>query len=105
MENFKSLALSSKEGSKSKFLLIEDGTIQFEPRENANIFKKFYSELATDLVKKLPIAPNTFCGSTTKDYYVDVYNNKKNEFRLLNVTEDVIENILSCLNTNNESHF
>lgn len=50
MENFKSLALSSKEGNKSKILLIKDGTIQFEPREDASIFKKFYSELATDLI-------------------------------------------------------
>lgn len=30
----------------------KEGTIQFDPRENANAFKKFYPELATNLIKK-----------------------------------------------------
>lgn len=38
--------------------LNKDGKIQFEPREKAHIFKEFHSELATHLLKKLPIAPN-----------------------------------------------
>ena len=45
----------------------KDGTICFEPFENVNIFKKFYSELATNLANKLPIAPNKFNIHTTKD--------------------------------------
>ena len=39
--------------------------------------KKFYSELATDQVKKLPIVPNKFCSSTTQDYYAGIFNTKK----------------------------
>ena len=34
-------------------------------------------ELATNLVKKMPIAPNKFKSSTTKDYYADILYNKK----------------------------
>lgn len=55
-----SFNLSSKEGNTSKFLLNSDGTSQFEPQENVNISKKFYFKLASDLLKKLPIAPNKF---------------------------------------------
>ena len=40
--------------------------------------KKFYFKLAPALVNKLPIAPNEFCRSTTKDYYADTFNNTKN---------------------------
>ena len=49
----KSLGISSKEGNTSKNSQNIDGTIQFEPRENANIFKKFYFELANGVLKKL----------------------------------------------------
>ena len=51
----------------------KDGTIQVEHWEKANIFKRFYFELATDLVKKLPIAPNQFSSNSTK---IAVFNNK-----------------------------
>ena len=45
-----------------------------------NLPKTQTFSIATDLLKKLPIAPNKFCSSTTKDYYADIYNNKKSEF-------------------------
>ena len=57
-------------------MLIKDGAIQFEPREIAIIFKKFYSVLANDVVKGLPIAPNKCCSSTTEDYCADMFNKK-----------------------------
>ena len=76
-KTLKSLVFRSKEGNTSTISLNKDGTIQFEPLENKNIFKNFYSELAIDLVKKLPVARNKFCGVITKDYYADMFNNKK----------------------------
>ena len=95
----KSLGLSSKEGNKPKFLLNKEDTIQFEPQENANAFKKFYSELATNLVKKLLFAPNRFCSSTSKDYTAVIFNKKIIQFQLLNVCKDV-KKILCLMNTN-----
>ena len=68
---------SSEEKNYSKVSLSKDGKIQFGHRENANIFKKFYSELATDLLEKLTIAPNKFCGSNTEDNYADTFRNNK----------------------------
>ena len=50
-KTLKSLCLSFKEGKTSKILLNEDGAIQFEPCKSANIFKKSFSELATDQAK------------------------------------------------------
>ena len=50
--------LSSNERNTSKVLLNEDGTTWFESQKNASIFKKFYSDLDTDLVERLSMAPN-----------------------------------------------
>lgn len=41
------------------------------------IFKKIYFELATGLVKKLPVTPNNLCSSATEDYCDDIFNIKK----------------------------
>ena len=62
-----------------------------------NISKKFYPEVATNQVKKLPIAPNQFSSNTTKDNNTDIFNNKKSS---LNVSEDVAKKTLSCFDTN-----
>ena len=51
-------ALSSNERNTSKVLLNEDGTTWFESQKNASIFKKFCSDLDTDLVENLSMAPN-----------------------------------------------
>ena len=62
----KSLGLSSEKAKQSKISLKKDGAIQFEALENANTFKRFYSELAEGLQEKLPRAPNRFTSQTTK---------------------------------------
>ena len=48
-KTLKSLGLSSDKARKSKISLNKDGSIQFEALENANTFKRFYSELAGGL--------------------------------------------------------
>ena len=62
--------------------LVNGFWIQFKPRKNAEIFKNFYPELATILVKKLPIGPNEFNVSTNKDYFTGISNNKRRKFLL-----------------------
>ena len=64
----KSLGLSSDRARQSNISLKKDGAIQFEALENANTFKKFYSELAGGLQEKLSRAPNKFTSQTTKNY-------------------------------------
>lgn len=48
-----------------------------------------YSGLATNLVEKSPIAPKKLDSCTSKDYYAGICNNKRTEFQLFNVSEDV----------------
>ena len=68
-KTLKSLGLGSDKARQSKISLKKDGDIQFKALENANTFKRFYSELAGDLQEKLPRAPNKFTSQTTKNYY------------------------------------
>ena len=49
----KSLGMKSGKVSHSKVALKKDGAIQFEPAENANTFKDFYSDLAEKPNKKV----------------------------------------------------
>ena len=65
--------MNAKKGNKANISLKKNGMIQFEPRENAKIFEKFYSKLATNLVKKWSIAPNILNKGTTKDWSVSMW--------------------------------
>ena len=68
-KSLNSLGISSKNKSVSKICLNEYGKVNFEPKENANIFKNFFSNLAEDLLKKLPIPKNKFNMDSVKSYY------------------------------------
>ena len=56
-KSLKSLGLPSKETSSATICLEKDGILSFDPKTNAEIFKDFYSNLANNLVKKLPTPP------------------------------------------------
>ena len=56
-KSLKSLGLPSKQQSSSTICLEKDGILSFDHKANAEIFKDFYSNLASDLVKKLPNPP------------------------------------------------
>ena len=56
----KSLGFSKTEVSASKMCLESEGKLSFDPKENSEIFKDFFSKLATNLLSKLPLAPKKF---------------------------------------------
>ena len=51
-------------------LKVED--LKFDPFTISELFKKFYSNLANDLVRKLPAASKKFDIEAVKDYYNDM---------------------------------
>ena len=97
-KTLKSLGLSSGKPRQSKIYLKKDGAIYFGTLENANTFKRFYSESAGRLQEKLPRAPNKFTSQTTKNYYAQTSCNVSNDLELSNVSKDV-KNILLSLDT------
>ena len=57
-KSLKSLGLPPKQCSSSTICLKNDGVLLFDPKANSEIFGDFHSDLANDLVKKLPTPPN-----------------------------------------------
>ena len=88
--------MNSKNGNQSKICLKENGVKQFEPKKNANIFKTFYSELAGNLVKKLPKPPLKFNTDKTMMFYKKLKPNLE-KFKLICITEETIKKLLCCL--------
>ena len=95
----KSLGLSSKTNCRSKICLKTNENLSFDPKTNADTFMKFYSNLASDLVKQLPTAPNKFGIDTVKKYY----ENYKLEGKFFSFTPVTEETILKMLLTTNPS--
>jgi len=93
----KSLGLSSKTNGGSKICLKTNGNLSFDPKTNADTFMKFYSNLASDLVKKLPSAPRKFGINTVKKYY-EKYKLEEKNFTFTPVTEDTILKLLQSTN-------
>ena len=54
------LGLTTKNESQAKICLGKEGDISFDPKDNAETFKDFYSNLALDLVRQLPLPTNKF---------------------------------------------
>ena len=68
-KSLKSLGLPSKKATPSSICLENNGTLSFDSKTNAEIFKDFYSNLAGDLLKKLPSPTNKFGIEAVKKYY------------------------------------
>ena len=68
-KTIKSLGLPSKISSSAKICLKEKNKVIFEPKQVSEIFNKYFSSLAENLVAKLPPAPKIFNNVSTKLYY------------------------------------
>ena len=88
-KTLKSLGINSKNVNQSKICLKKNGVTQFEPKKNANIFKTSYSELAGNLVKKLPKPPLKFNTDKTMMFYKKLKPNLE-KFKLVCIKEVIV---------------
>ena len=96
-KTLKTLGLPSKKTSVSKICLKKEDGISFDDATNVSIFNKFYSNLADNLVKNLPLPSGKFGISSVKAYYNNLMSPNK-EFELNQTTEEIMESILESLN-------
>ena len=101
-KTLKSLGLSEKSKTSSKICLGNDRNLSFDPKTNAETFMIFFSNLAKNLVNKLPIAPNRFGLDTVKNYY-EKLNLEGKDFSFSNVTEDTVSKLLNNINPSKAS--
>ena len=89
--------MPSKKSSSATICLEKDGILSFDPKSNAEIFKDFYSNLANNLVKKLPTPPNKYGKTTVNNYYKKLNLRGKN-FSFAPVAPATILKLLKQLN-------
>ena len=71
-KTLKSMGLPSKVPSASKICLKDINKTVFNDTKYCSIFKSFFSNLAQNLVSKLPPSPNVFTESKVASYYNDI---------------------------------
>ena len=74
--------------------------LKFDPFTISELFKKLYSNLANDLVHKLPAASKKFGIENVKDYYNDMFELSHNELNFQTVQPNTIFNLLKSFNVN-----
>ena len=92
-----SLGLLSKKGTISNICLKKDNKICFD-KTNANTFKEFFCNLASDLVAKLPLPSKRFGLDTVRNYCQDILGLLPSKFKFSNVTEDLALQLLKDVN-------
>ena len=91
------MGLPSKAASASNICLKDRNKIVFNNTKNCSLFKSFFSNLAQNLVSKLPPSPNVFIESKVASYYDDIKLKDLN-FEFSETSPEKILNILKGLN-------
>ena len=66
----------------------------------SEMFKKLFSNLANDLVQKLPTAPNKFSNKSVEDYYNDMLNFYPTKLTFQTIQTKCISDLLKNCDTN-----
>ena len=91
------MGLSSKAAWASNICLKSRNEKVFNDTNNCSISKSFFSNLAQNLVSKLPSSPNVFTESKVASYYDDIKHKDVN-FEFSETSPEKILNILKGLN-------
>ena len=96
----KNLGLPSKKSPSTNICLTKDITTIFADKENTNIFKKFYSTIADDLVENLPPTSSIFGLSLVCQHYNKTLKLPNTRFKFAFVSEDSVLKILKNMDEN-----
>ena len=91
------MGLPSKAVSASNICLKDRNETVFNDTKNCSIFKSLFSNLAQNLVSKLPPSPNVFTESEVASYYDDIKSKDLN-FEFSETSLEKMLNILKGLN-------
>ena len=92
-KTLKQLGLPEKRLPCTDVCLKAEEELKFDPFTISELFKKFYSNLANDLVQKLPAAARKFDIEAVKSYYNDMFDLSHNK---LNLCSHVL-GVFACL--------
>ena len=80
-KTLRKIGLPDKKSSSPSSICLQDGKdLSFDAKRNCEIFKEFYSNLASNLLKKLPVPTNKFNIENVKKYYHTLIRGKNFDF-------------------------
>ena len=97
-KTLKQLGLPEKRLPCTDICLKVEEDLKFDPFTIFELFKKLYSNLANDLVHKLPVASKKFDIEAVKDYYNDMFELCHNKLNFQTVQPNTISNLLKSCN-------
>ena len=74
MENIKTIRSARQNVTFSNIYLEAKTGLTFDPYTISEVFKKLFSNLANDLVQKIPAAAEKCGNKSVEDYYNDMFN-------------------------------
>ena len=98
-KNPKKLGLPKTKTPSSNICLKENDGLSFSSLSIANNFKEFFSNLAQNLIEKLPTGPNKFDINSVREFYKPL-NLKEDPFHFTQLSEKTISDFLKELKTN-----
>ena len=98
-KNLKKLVLPKTKTDPMSICLKENDSLSFCSLSIANNFKELFSNLARNLIGKLPTAPNKFDINSVREFYKPL-NLEENPFHFTKVSENTISDFLKELKTN-----
>ena len=98
----KSLGLPSKKTASTNICLKDKTEVTFDSSSISEIFKSFYSTLASNLVKQLPPPKNRFDLKSVEKYYSS-FNFSENKLSFERVSPESVLKTLKNLDTNKAS--
>ena len=100
MEKLKQLGLPEKRLPCTDVCLKVEEYLKLDPFTISELFKNLYSNLANDLVHKLPAASKKIDIEAVKDYYNDMFELSHNKLNFQTVQPNTISNLLKSCNVN-----
>ena len=93
--NYLGLPKKGSSSGASNICLNENDKFVFDPIGTSNIFITFFSDIAKNLLAKLPSATNRFNNTSVLEYYNKL--DSKNKFKFLRITDKIILETLKIL--------
>ena len=99
-KTLKQSSLPDKRSPSTNICLETENGLTFDPYTISEVFKKLFSNLANDLVHKLPTAANKFGNKSVEDYDNDMFNFYPKNLTFQTIQTKCISDLLKNCDTN-----
>ena len=101
-KTLKQLGLPDKRSPSTNICLEAKNGLIFDPSAISEVIKQLYSNLANDLVQKLPAAAKKFDNKSVEDYYHNMFNSNPKKLTIQTIQTRYISDLLKNFDINDD---